>query len=95
MNDRRFDISLPRIRCARVVMFVSFGVAFLIRTIDRRIAAAALAVGVFAGTFAAYLAKRNRRMTRTRRRLGQCLACGYDLTGNVSGRCPECGHWRT
>jgi hypothetical protein len=23
--------------------------------------------------------------------LGRCLACGYDLTGNVSGRCPECG----
>lgn len=21
----------------------------------------------------------------------RCLACGYDLTGNVSGRCPECG----
>jgi len=21
----------------------------------------------------------------------QCLKCGYDLTGNVSGRCPECG----
>ena len=20
-----------------------------------------------------------------------CRACGYDLTGNVSGRCPECG----
>lgn len=20
-----------------------------------------------------------------------CLACGYDLTGNESGRCPECG----
>lgn len=20
-----------------------------------------------------------------------CLACGYDLTGNVTGRCPECG----
>ena len=20
-----------------------------------------------------------------------CLSCGYDLTGNVSGRCPECG----
>lgn len=20
-----------------------------------------------------------------------CLACGYDLTGNISGRCPECG----
>lgn len=22
---------------------------------------------------------------------GQCPACNYDLTGNVSGRCPECG----
>ena len=21
----------------------------------------------------------------------QCAACGYDLTGNVSGICPECG----
>jgi len=20
-----------------------------------------------------------------------CIACGYDLTGDVSGRCPECG----
>lgn len=22
---------------------------------------------------------------------GQCRRCGYDLTGNVSGVCPECG----
>jgi hypothetical protein len=22
---------------------------------------------------------------------GHCENCGYDLTGNVSGRCPECG----
>ena len=26
-----------------------------------------------------------------RRRRGLCPACGYDLTGNVSGVCPECG----
>ena len=26
-----------------------------------------------------------------RRRNGLCLKCGYDLTGNVSGVCPECG----
>jgi hypothetical protein len=26
---------------------------------------------------------------------GRCLACGYDLTGNVSGICPECGTART
>jgi hypothetical protein len=26
-----------------------------------------------------------------RQRPGFCRECGYDLTGNVSGRCPECG----
>ena len=26
-----------------------------------------------------------------RRRNGWCVDCGYDLTGNVSGICPECG----
>jgi hypothetical protein len=25
---------------------------------------------------------------------GVCRECGYDLTGNVSGRCPECGERR-
>ena len=25
------------------------------------------------------------------RKQGLCLKCGYDLTGNVSGVCPECG----
>ena len=34
-----------------------------------------------------------RRISRkqNRRRLGLCYGCGYDLTGNVSGVCPECG----
>jgi len=27
-----------------------------------------------------------------RRKRGCCLACGYDLRGNGSGRCPECGN---
>ncbi len=26
-----------------------------------------------------------------RRRRGWCVKCGYDLTGNVTGVCPECG----
>jgi hypothetical protein len=28
---------------------------------------------------------------RRRRKAGRCVACGYDLTANVSGVCPECG----
>ena len=28
---------------------------------------------------------------QSRRRRHLCLACGYSLTGNVSGTCPECG----
>jgi hypothetical protein len=28
---------------------------------------------------------------RYRRKHGLCLHCGYDLTGNISGVCPECG----
>lgn len=30
-------------------------------------------------------------VSRPRNRTGCCIACGYNLTGNVSGRCPECG----
>ncbi len=41
----------------------------------------ALSLGVVALT--AVLARR--------RRLGCCRKCGYNLTGNVSGVCPECG----
>jgi hypothetical protein len=34
-----------------------------------------------------------RRVRRTRRwaATGRCVQCGYNLTGNVSGICPECG----
>jgi hypothetical protein len=35
----------------------------------------------------------HRKASRQRKRLknGHCVPCGYDLTGNVSGVCPECG----
>jgi hypothetical protein len=33
-----------------------------------------------------------RRTKRSRwQAIGACQRCGYDLTGNVSGACPECG----
>jgi hypothetical protein len=31
------------------------------------------------------------RTDRRRIPAGHCQTCGYNLTGNVSGRCPECG----
>jgi hypothetical protein len=37
------------------------------------------------------VAWRLRRARSSRSPSGQCAACGYDLTGNVSGVCPECG----
>ena len=50
-----------------------------------------LAVGLsFAGVIFARAAKRE--LPAYRRKLGMCAACGYDLTGNVSGVCPECGN---
>ena len=31
------------------------------------------------------------RVTQPRDKRNHCRSCGYDLTGNVSGNCPECG----
>lgn len=33
----------------------------------------------------------SRSLRRRREKHGLCGGCGYDLRGNVSGRCPECG----
>lgn len=38
-----------------------------------------------------YVAWRRGQREAARMGRGQCTACGYDLTGNVSGVCPECG----
>jgi hypothetical protein len=32
-----------------------------------------------------------RAFWKRRRNARGCLGCGYDLTGNISGVCPECG----
>ena len=35
--------------------------------------------------------RRELRVQLTQRGIPICIPCGYDLTGNVSGVCPECG----
>ena len=44
---------------------------------------------VMAGSYC--LTARRLYVRRRWGREGRCIKCGYDLTGNVSGRCPECG----
>jgi hypothetical protein len=45
------------------------------------------AIALLAGWLLHRIARRTPRFRQT----GRCPACGYDLTGNVSGVCPECG----
>jgi hypothetical protein len=47
---------------------------------------ASAATGLFIGLLALLVPAR-----KPQSRLNRCLTCGYDLTGNVSGICPECG----
>ena len=48
---------------------------------------------VVIGLANAWSAMRLRRKKRERRQIleGHCRECGYNLTGNTSGVCPECG----
>jgi hypothetical protein len=47
---------------------------------------------VLLGGFARLMIRRVRSVrTRDRTARGQCGRCGYNLTGNTSGTCPECG----
>jgi len=65
------------------------------RIYNGRWATVAAVDGSYVACFAATLALRRasgRESRRAgRRRKGLCTECGYDLTGNVSGKCPECG----
>ena len=52
------------------------------------VAAMFLAYPIWISTFQA---RRQLRLARDRSEHGLCVRCSYDLTGNVSGACPECG----
>jgi hypothetical protein len=46
---------------------------------------------VLLGAYPLLMTVRKAAIRRQRAKTGCCLRCGYDLTGNVSGACPECG----
>jgi hypothetical protein len=57
------------------------------RTITLLMTLTPLAMGLMAAAFLLILAWNWRRLHRP----GTCSVCGYDLRGNTSHRCPECG----
>ena len=69
---------------------VDGGIAGGIAAIDLRVPH--VYVGALLCVYPAYVTVRRRRSSpASRRRRGLCEGCGYDLTGNKSGVCPECG----
>lgn len=60
------------------------------RTHARGIGAPFWGVAVLLSAYPAWVLQRGPLRRRRRRRRGLCVACGYNLTGNVSGICPEC-----
>jgi hypothetical protein len=67
------------------VIVHTFGQAW----VDRLLMLGLLAI-IGGGIFASVV-ERRRSVLRHRRWSHRCLHCGYSLTGNVSGYCPECG----
>ena len=49
------------------------------------------ALALLAGVTPPLIRDLNTRLRDRRRTAGLCPSCSYDLTGNVSGVCPECG----
>ena len=87
---KRTAIQHPPVRKGNLGSAMSFGGISFIAGIDEWIGFAATVLGS-AGVLALLMIL-GRWGERDRRRLvGLCIDCGYDLRGNVSGTCPECG----
>lgn len=74
------------------VIFV-LGAILISLSLRGRFAITILPISLALGIANGYLSmcKRRNRRARLARKEGYCRVCGYDLMGNVSGICPECG----
>jgi len=61
------------------------------RTLGKGVAFPFWFLALLLGTYPAVSWVRGPLRRSRRRRRGQCIHCCYDLRGNVSGICPECG----
>lgn len=75
-----------------LVPFLVAAFAYALAWLADGIPASAAAIGSFTMVHVAYyLGISEAEKMRDRLLRGDCMYCGYDLTGNVSGTCPECG----
>lgn len=51
----------------------------------------AIGIGLFFGSHSLVRIWSRLRYAGIREQMGICLNCGYDLSGNTTGTCPECG----
>ena len=81
----------------RALLLMAAGVTFLVTALwgayvlPHWLFLPALVSVVVGGCYVGYRGEYPRDLRRERAAKGQCLACSYDLRGNVSGVCPECG----
>jgi len=67
------------------ILLESFGARFFFTSALQDLVVVPLASG------SAWMASRPRCRRAARMASNLCVKCGYNLTGNVTGRCPECG----
>jgi uncharacterized paraquat-inducible protein A len=85
---------------AFLLLWMTAAIAYVGRQPEVRMIYAAVGLGVtgiyffVADTGFWFYRERNiarRKLQHRRRAMGCCIKCGYSLTGNSSGVCPECG----
>lgn len=82
------------VSCVVFLVVTGFYMPILVMMVGNTVAIAALAVPVISVPIAYFSFKKTFGYFRWKKipRLGSgCWKCGYNLTGNVSGVCPECG----
>ncbi len=67
------------------------GLRELLRVLAQPALKTVLGVGLFLGSHGLVRLWAKLRYSGLHTKLGICTSCGYDLTGNTSGVCPECG----
>ncbi len=83
-------LSLPALAGA-VSQIVNGWSAFALSEAVHSLLLFAVGVALFLGSHGLARVWSRLRYSGLRRQMGLCVHCGYELTGNVSGVCPECG----